>query len=263
MGMVVLMNMSTTATIGDPREAQVLDYQDLVRRTYKSKIGLPSGYAFSSCVSIDALPPIDTVREKVFIIGAYPSAVFKGGVPTGNLLKPFDPTPHAGKVNKSAQELKTHYLEPLGLTREDCWTTNLVKVFLFKYGHTRKLADPGAHFGSRDEFDDLATLSLPWIGKELEIARPRLIITLGAEVAGVVRDVSGDKKRVALIDYKIQQVAIGVRTYRVLHMVHPGQLIRKHPKWTSKHAAGVAVLKQEIRDLLIANPPIQAVPIVE
>jgi hypothetical protein len=41
----------------------------------------------------------------------------------------------------------------------------------------------------RDRFAELVERSVPWIVRELEAARPKLVSTLGSEVAGVLRGV--------------------------------------------------------------------------
>jgi uracil-DNA glycosylase len=86
--------------------------------------------------------PLD-VGSKVFIIGAYPSARFgvmggKRDVPMADNLGPFEPERYFDgervRLQNSAAELDKHYLVPLGVRREECWITDLVKVFLFKDG---------------------------------------------------------------------------------------------------------------------------------
>jgi hypothetical protein len=85
------------------------------------------------------------------------------------------------------------YFEPLGILRRDCWITDFVKVFLFKEGHRAKYVRLGSAPPTgyeRECFAKLAVKSIGWIEKELQVAQPRLVITLGAEIAGLLRGVS-------------------------------------------------------------------------
>ena len=228
-------------------------YQDDVIHNYAKAVGLPADYSFANGKPVLPLPPINVAISGVMIIGAYPSADFQGGgIPMGNLKIPFDPTVYPHGINRSAEELDKEYLAPLGLTRKDCWITNLVKVFLFKSAHTRphgKAGGAAAPVETRSNFDSYAKKSLPWLEKELLLAKPKLIITLGAEVAGVVTG-TAPSARVQLLDYTIRRIQLGGREYKIVHMVHPGQLMRDNPKWTKIHETGVKSLRQDIRELL-------------
>jgi uracil-DNA glycosylase len=232
-------------------------YANEVRRSYCAAVKLPSDYHFATGEPVLPLPPAEIRRGGIFIIGAYPSAVFKSIkgriVPVENLKMPFDVSEYPGGTNKSAKELDDNYLTPLGLTRRDCWITNLVKAFLFKKEHAAQFAvlgSAGPMAPTRERFEEYAAASLPWIEQELRIAEPRLIITLGAEVAGVVEGVRGDNRRLELLDYKVHSVRLVGREYAVVHMVHPGQLMRKHPKWIRIHQDGIKALRPFIQQLL-------------
>jgi len=215
-------------------------YKADARENYSKSVGLPADYAFSNGKLVLPLPPVSTAVGGIMVIGAYPSAIFAGGVPADNLKMPFDDTVYPGGVNKSAEELDKEYLAPLGLARSGCWITNLVKVFLFKKGHARI---GGAE--TRSEFDSYARKSLPWLEKELALAKPRLILTLGEEVAGIVTKTAG-AKRVKLLDYKIRTIKLFCREYKIIHMVHPGQLMRKNAKWIKTHQEGLKALRGKI-----------------
>ena len=215
-------------------------YRADVRENYSKSLGLPADYVFSNGKPVLPLPPISAAIGGVMIIGAYPSAIFAKGVPADNLKMPFDDTAYSGGVNKSAEELDKEYLAPLGLARSGCWITNLVKVFLFKEGHARTGGEE-----TRSGFDAYARKSLPWLEKELSLAKPRLIITLGEEVAGIVTGTAG-AKRVKLLDYKIRTIKLFGREYKIVHMVHPGQLMRRNAKWVKIHQEGLKALRGKI-----------------
>jgi uracil-DNA glycosylase len=250
------------AAVDDNFEAKVRGYTASVARSYMASIDLPSNYRFFSGTAVLPLPPIQVRHDKVFILGAYPSAIFqsirKRRVPVDNLKMPFDATVYPGGVNASAEELDESYLKPLGLSRNDCWITNLVKVFLFKKEHAeqfRVLGSTYSAYATREEYERYAKGGLAWIDRELEIAEPRLIITLGSEVAGIIADVGDAGKREKLLNpYKVRTIRRGNHEYRVIHMVHPGQLMRRTPKWTKIHQKGIESLRPVIHRLLEETP---------
>jgi uracil-DNA glycosylase len=175
----------------------------------------------------------------VFILGAYPSAQFEtvgaeNDVPVGDNLGPFEPQRYFDgrrvRTQASADELEAFYLAPLEISRSECWVTDLVKVSLFKEGHREKYARLGATPPARYErerFEELATRSLPWIERELELARPKLVITLGAEIAGIVGSVTSPTRRNALLGPGITPARFGAREFPTAHLAHPGIVMRK------------------------------------
>lgn len=246
-----------SGTIKHMDPTKLADYQAEVLHNYNESIGLPENYAFLNGTPVRALPPVQAAVGGVMIIGAYPSAVFEYGnkrvVPVKNLNEPFDPAVSGDSKNKSAEELDQNILLPLGLSRDKCWITNTVKVFLFKPEHAAQfsaLKSPLKGFSTRADFETYAQKSLPWLYREIEMAHPKLIITLGAEVAGIVRGVKGAEARSKLLNYQIGHLKIGQAEYRIVHFAHPGILMRKNPKWVKIHTLGVERLKTEIRDLL-------------
>lgn len=257
-----LCDLRAISAADDGFEAAVRGYTADVARSYMSSIRLPPNYKFLSGAAVLPLPPIQVRHGKVFVLGAYPSAVFqsirKRRVPVENLKMPFDATAYPGGVNASAEELDEFYLKPLGLTRKDCWITNLVKVFLFKKEHAeqfRVLGSTQTAYATRGEYERYAKAGLAWVDRELEIAEPRLIITLGSEVGGVFAGVSdADQRKELLNPYKIRTIRRGNHEYRVIHMVHPGQLMRQTPKWTKIHQQGIKSLRAAIRKLLEESP---------
>ena len=223
----------------------------LLRRIYNeyaSSVGLSPQATYLHGNPIKPVVPLDTRVGGVFILGAYPSARFAvisgiTDVPVADNLAPFENERWFDgsrvRFQPSAQELGSYFLEPLRLSRDDCWITDLVKVFLFKPGHVRRYAKlhstapPGY---VRDAFYDLGIRSLPWIARELRAARPRLLITLGAEVAGVVRGESRRSAQVRLLMPEIGQVLIGRTRVPAIHCPHPGILMRgSSTPWAARH----------------------------
>lgn len=229
-------------------------YKKDIEENYCIDIGLPDNYCFYNGNIVKPLPSTETATNGVFIIGAYPSAHFElingRPVPSDNLKKPFDDSAESG--NKSAKELSKKILIPLGISRKDCWITNLVKVFLFKDTHVNQFAilkSTIKSINTRGNFEMYAVKSLPWLYREIEMANPKIIITLGNEVAGILKNVKGTTKRNALLDYKIHKIKINDKEYNVVHMAHPGTLMRKN-RWTAIHKKSIEELRPQIETIL-------------
>ena len=183
----------------------------------------------------------------MFVIGAYPSARFHQigavrDVPVADNLGPFENERwfDGARVREqpSAAELQRHFLEPMEVAREDCWITDLVKVFLFKDGHRRKYSELGVSPPEgyrRERFHELAALSVSIVERELKLAKPRLVVTLGREVAGVLRDVRSSTAQTALLVPAIQEMVIGGTPWPVIHCAHPGILMRPSSGWPARH----------------------------
>ncbi|GEM_PF-801130 len=152
---------------------------------------------------IRPVPSVQTQCGGVMIIGAYPSARFESRrspvsgrrrlIPIADNLQPFGPEVYFDGTQvrrlESAHGLSAFLLSPLGLTAEDCWITDLVKVFPYKPAHRDSCADVVPGFQApvlRGCFMELARASLPWIEDECALCEPRLIITLGEEVARAI-----------------------------------------------------------------------------
>lgn len=90
---------------------------------------------------------------------------------------------------------------PLGLEPTDCWITDLVKVFLYKKEHFDSCKAVVPDFKVqvlRDRFWDLGNKSLKWIRDDIQLCKPKVIVTLGLEVAQVVSGKRSAKQNVIL-----------------------------------------------------------------
>ena len=137
--------------------------RDTVRRLqrdilndYAVDLGLDPDPRYLGGAPLRPLPPLDTYVGGLMILGAYPSARFATiagtrDVPVGDNLGPFEPERYVVgdrvQTQASADELRTIFLEPWHISREKCWVTDLVKVFLFKSEHRDKYAALGARAG--------------------------------------------------------------------------------------------------------------------
>lgn len=227
----------------------VLEYQRRCHRNYISSLGLGADYRFLHGNPILPVVPIDAAQNDLFIIGAYPSArfaVIKGinDVPVDNNLGPFSEEIYFDgsrvRITASANELRELVLDPLRLPRSDCWITDLVKIFLFKPGHVekyRKLGVDPLPPANRDHFEEYASASLPWLEEELKLAKPRLVLTLGTEVAGILRGITGTRARNSLLTGEPSHLAVGGLTVNAAHIPHPGILMRggKRNPWPEKY----------------------------
>ena len=218
---------------------------------YAESVGLPRDARYFGGARLRPVVPLDAAVGGYFVLGAYPSARFEAvgeerDVPVADNLGPFEPERYFDgqriRVQASAKELDDYYLKPLDISRSDCWITDLVKVFLFKPGHRAKyerlgVATPPGY--ERERFHELGVKSLPWIEREIALAKPRLVITLGAEVTGIVRGV-GEKEAVSLLGPSIGSVRYGGVEAPTVHLAHPGIVMRggsaesKNP-WPKRH----------------------------
>ena len=224
--------------------------------SYAECVGLEPNarYIFSS--PIRPVVPLVAARGGLFVIGAYPSARFHNidgvrDVPVGDILGPFENERwfDGSRVREqlSAGELQELYLKPMGLVRKECWITNLVKVFLFKKGHREKYKQLGASQPAgyrREFFRELGERSVPFLERELRLAKPRRVVTFGREVAGVLRGVRSPSAQTALLDPTVSDLRIGSMTLPTMHCAHPGILMRaaagpRHrdapPSWRERH----------------------------
>lgn len=212
--------------------------QQSILREYAVSVGLQPNVSYYGGARLRPVVPLDTAVGGILILGAYPSARFESvagenDVPVGDNLGPFEPERYFDgarvRSQKSADELKDFYLDPLGILRRDCWITDIVKVFLFKEGHRAKYARLGSTVPpgyERERFEELAVKSVGWVEKELEVARPRLVITLGAEIAGLLRGVNA-AQRTALLGPEISPLRLGAIEVPTVHLAHPGIVMRK------------------------------------
>lgn len=213
---------------------EVGSFQRRLFASYQGSLTLPPHYAYLWGNPVRTLVPLDTAQDGVMIVGAYSTARFatlngESDVPVGDIGGPFaDKAYFDGarvRTVASGHELEAGYLCPLGLSRTQCWITNLVKVFLFKNGHIERYRRLGCDWPAREtrsQFEELARQGLGWLLEELELARPRLIITLGREVAGVLQGVHGARARVALLGGERRVLWLDDVGYPAIHLAHPG-----------------------------------------
>lgn len=217
----------------------IQNFQQRLYTHYNKDLSLPPTYSYLYGNPVQPLVPVETTRRGVCIVGAYPPARLatvetEPEAPVGDHDRPFPSAPYFDgsrvRVASSGDELAEAYLAPLGLRREQCWLTYLVKIFLFQDEHLaryRRLDCAWPEQETRSQFDFLARQSLNWLEEELALARPRLVITLGAEVAGVLQDVPGIETGETLLGGHLQDVWLGETVYPAIHLAAPHLVL--HP----------------------------------
>ncbi|MGB3717267.1 MAG: uracil-DNA glycosylase family protein [Candidatus Promineifilaceae bacterium] len=107
---------------------------------------------------------------------------------------------------------------------------------------------------SRNSFEQYVNAGLDWLAEELRVAQPKVILTLGAEVAGILQGVRGQKKRNTLLGGDAKPMSIGGREYPVIHLAHPGITMRKasdRNPWPRLHREEhIPVAKKNIMEML-------------
>lgn len=216
---------------------------------YKESLDLHEPYTYLYGNPIKVHVPVDIATDGLMIVGAYPTAHFntlKGPdgklitkVPVEDHLYPFSNEKYFDGSGidsvKSGKEIEEYFLKKLDIDRNKCWITDLVKVFLFKPGHIDRYHKIGytSFRANRDEFLNLAGQSLPYLHQEIELANPKVIIGLGAEVNAIIHNKS-IKEATRLISKNPILKTINGRTIPYFACPHPGILMRgdeRSEKW--------------------------------
>ncbi len=250
----------------------IKEYQELCKSAYKAAIHYPESYTYLTGIPIKVQIPIETAVNKVMIVGAYPSAkfytvqrndgTFIHDTPLDDNDSPFsNETYQDGKRLRtipSGKELNEVILHKIGVQRQDCWITDLVKVFLFKEGHVKKYQALGKFDikPNRKDFKKYAELSLKWLYEEIELCNPCVIILLGIEVTSAVLKLEPDAAKEALSGISISKL-IKEKERQFICLPHPGILMRKNQNgntWPQDFENTISVnARAEIIRLLVQN----------
>ncbi len=95
------------------------------------------------------------------------------------------------------------------------------------------------------------------MASEIRTASPKLIITLGREVAGIVRGVSEDRARNELLGGSIHEGVFEGIPVKWVHLPHPGIVMRKGSDsnpWPERHRKYCEELNPEIKRILTILP---------
>lgn len=236
----------------------VLAYQQKCYREYLQSVGLPGNYTYPSGNPIRPLPPVQTAIGGLMIIGAYPSARFENRpsrihpnryrlIPIADNLQPFGYEQYFDGLRirtlESGDGLQEYLLSKLELKPQECWITDIVKVFLYKDEHVESCNDVCPEFqvtALRSQFKEIAKNSLSWLQDECKLCQPKLIVTLGEEVAQVISgkfNASADTLLVRNIIYPLS-----LEGYPALFLPHP-DACRRFEKWRVKIEEGLRTIK--------------------
>lgn len=155
---------------------EIKEYQRDCFYNYKQEINYPENYSYLDGNSINVLVPIETAKNEIMIVGAYPSAKFYtiNGIPDTPMADNDSPFSNESyfdgsrvRTIPSGKELNEVILEKIGVKRESCWITDLVKVFLFKQGHIDRYNKLGKsdQTENRSKFSEYAEKSINRIEK--------------------------------------------------------------------------------------------------
>ncbi len=232
-------------------------YQQRCHREYPGSVDLPVPYTFPDGNPIRPLPPVKTAVGELLIVGAYPSARFEARrsritpgqyrlIPVADNLQPFGYEEYFDGIKirtlTSADGLQDYLLSPLGILPDRCWITDLVKVFLYKPAHVDSCGDVVPEFKVpmlRRRFRKLGLQSLPWLAEECTIGNPKLIVTLGQEVAQVVSGKLSGRSDDLLLPEITRSLALG--DLPIIHLPHP-DACRRHEKWRLRMAESVQAI---------------------
>jgi uracil-DNA glycosylase len=164
--------------------------------------------------------------------------------------------PEAGNNGPSGQWLRDKILVPLGYSRADCWITDCLDTARLNAGQQRRIRETYlpviGRLGLSTPNMDLTPTgesSIVWearqghlgrLSRELDTARPELIVTLGNAALRVLRllvEIDSGDPGTALAETKYGaevRARLGARPVRWLPLVHPrsGERI---PKWRQIH----------------------------
>lgn len=245
--------------MNETTDAAIRAYQHRCFAEYAASIEgerlLPAHYCYPTGNPIRPLPPVRTHTGGLMIIGAYPSARFESRkssttnayrlIPIADNLEPFGDEVYFDGLRvrhlESGIGLRKYLLDPLDLAPEDCWITDLVKVFLFKEDHAESCGEVVPKFKVpvlRDQFMRLGQKSLPWIQEEMELCQPKAIVTLGEEVARIISGtaLSADK---LLVPQPQEPESLNKKL--TFYCPHP-DACRRSEKWRGKMGEMVKVI---------------------
>jgi len=215
--------------------------------------GFPKPYLYPDGNPIRPVLPVQTAINKIMVVGAFPSARFEKRnnmlIPVGDNLSPFGPEKYFNgqkiMIQESAESLYKNYFQPLGLNIEDLWITDIVKIYLYPEKHIRnckKLFPNQKYVNTHKMFEEIANISYKWFLTELEICKPKLIITLG-EVAGKILT----QTKTPMLDGIIRPMT-NIPDISIVHFVHPEFLRRQPNSEKSKQTLSQLIkLKNEMK----------------
>ncbi len=245
----------------------IQQYQKKCSREYLKSIKLSEENTYLYGNPVQTVVPIETAIGKIMIIGPQPAAkvAFVNDIPDVPLYDataPFSIEPYydGSRVRSSytGQELSEVILETLEISREHCWLTTLVKVFLFDDDVVKKYHRLGKEIKeNKSQYPELALKSMPWLRDELEIANPKAIILLGPEVISSLLLISEDEAK-ELITGEVVEKKIIWKNSNFICLPPPGVIMDRSARnpWPRKFALQIGPKAAKEIKRLEAQPTI-------
>lgn len=243
----------------------IQQYQKKCSREYLDSIKFPKETSYLYGNPVQTVVPIETAIGKIMIIGPQPAAkmFFVDNIPDVPLYDataPFSIEPYydGNRVRSSytGQELSDIILETLEISRENCWLTTLVKVFLFDDDHVKKYRRLGKEIEeNRSSYQKYANESLTWLRDEIEIGNPRTIILLGPKVISSLLLIS-EEEAMDLITGEVVQKKIIWKNSNFICLPPPGVILDRSPRnpWPRKFALEIGPRAAEEIKKIEAQP---------
>lgn len=233
-------------------------YLDDIRAAVK---GFPKEYLYPTGNPIRPVLPVETKTNSVMLIGAFPSARFHyiqaKLVPVADNLAPFAKEEYFDgrgiRKQASRESLEQNYLgkEQLDLRFEDMWVTDLVKVYLFPQKHIKncEIVAPKVKFvNTHNAFEKIAVASVFWMLREIKLASPKLIITLGEVPARVLQNDLDTKTKDLLSGLQAHPLPLD-KEYPIAHLAHP-EIRRINKGWDEYTVERIRILRRQMEKLL-------------
>ncbi len=245
----------------------ILQYQKKCAKEYKEQIKFKDENSYLYGNPVNTVVPLETAIGKIMVIGPLPSAklYFVKEVPDVPLYdsnSPFSIEPYfdGSRVRSSfgGQELQEVIFETIGVEREQCWLTSLVKVFLFDEDHVKKYHRLGKEIKeNRSKFMEYANRSLQWIRQEIEIANPVAILLLGPEVVSSLLLVS-EKEAMDYMTGEVIEKKIIWKNSNFICLPPPGVLLDRSARnpWPRKFAIKIGPTAMKEIQRLRSQPSI-------
>lgn len=254
--------MDTLNTEENMDNREILKFQKECYSNYIQDIKIevpeiPNPYVYPDGNPIRPVIPTNTTQETIMLIGAFPSARFerRNGllIPVGDNLSPFGHGEYFDgsniRIQASRDSLDKNYFPQLGIAPNKIWITDLVKVYLYPDKHIKncKVVSPDIQYVNTHKlFAKIAKASMGWMRKEIQVCRPKLIITLG-EIAA--RTISGNKStpNEELLNGEVRELELD-SIYKISHLGHP-EIRRINKKWDEITINAINHLAIEINKL--------------
>ncbi|PID91682.1 MAG: hypothetical protein CSA96_06985 [Bacteroidetes bacterium] len=234
---------------------------------YCQSIQFPSELKYVYGNPVSPVIPIETAVGKIMIIAPLPGVRMNTiddipDVPVGNSNAPFSTEAYydGSQVRSSlvGQELDEVILEALGIERDECWLTSMVKVHLFDELQVKKYHRLGVEIQEqRSHFMEYANNSMKWIRDEIEIANPLAIVLMGAEVIANMLLVSLEEAQ-SFITGEIVEKTIIWKNSNFICLPAPGEMMDRSARnpWPRQFALRIAPAAKKAIAHLKAQPRI-------